>query len=442
MVAQTNQQNKQVLFITYYWPPSGGAGVQRCLKFVKHLPEFGITPTVITVAEKEASYPVLDDSLAADIPAGVRVIRTATNEPFEYYKKLTGKKEIPYGGFANEKKTGLVQKAFKFLRGNLFIPDARVGWNKYALAACEELLATQNFAAIITSSPPHSTQLIGLQLQKKFNIKWIADLRDPWTDIYYYKELSHTEWAKKIDQNYELSVLEKADAVLVTNTDTKRLFLSKSINLDGNKIKVIPNGYDEEDFTQPSAPPKQNFVITYTGTLTEIYNIQAFLKALVKITTMHPDVPFLLRFVGKISDEVKNQLAAAGLASITEQVAFVPHTESIKYLLNSTVLLMGIPEVENNMCILPGKIFEYLAANKPIICIGPIHSDADHIIDECGAGRLFHYAGYDLMVDYLDQLSNVWKINPNLDLPLVNYQKYSRFNLTGELAHIIREEDK
>ena len=165
------QQNKQVLFITYYWPPSGGAGVQRCLKFVKHLPEFGITPTVITVAEHEASYPILDKTLAADIPAGVRVIRTSTNEPFEYYKKLTGKKEIPYGGFVNEDKSSLVQKFFKFLRGNLFIPDARVGWNKYAIKAASELLAQEDFAAIITTSPPHSSQLIGLHLQKKFNIK-------------------------------------------------------------------------------------------------------------------------------------------------------------------------------------------------------------------------------------------------------------------------------
>jgi glycosyltransferase involved in cell wall biosynthesis len=432
------EEKLKVLFISYYWPPSGGAGVQRCLKFVKHLPAYNILPTVVTVSETQASYAVLDYSLAADIPESVKVIRTATSEPFEYYKKLTGKKEIPYGGFANEKKSSLVQKAFKFLRGNLFIPDARVGWNKYALAACEELLKKENYAAIITSSPPHSTQLIGLQLQKKYNIKWIADLRDPWTDIYYYKELNHTGWAKKKDLAYEQRVLEKADALLVTNSDTKRLFLGKSVAIDSCKINLIPNGYDDEDFNFPSEPPQNKFVITYTGTLTEIYNLQTLFKALVKITTIHPEISYQLRFVGKISDEVKGQIEAAGLQYLTEQIPFVPHTESVKYLLSSTVLLMGIPEVENNLCILPGKIFEYLAANKPIICVGPIHSDADHIIDECGAGRLFHYAAFDLMVDYLDQLSQAWKINYNLDLPQVNYQRYSRFNLTGQLAKIIR----
>jgi len=437
LVAQTNQQNKQVLFITYYWPPSGGAGVQRCLKFVKHLPEFGITPTVITVAEKEASYPVLDDSLAADIPAGVRVIRTATNEPFEYYKKLTGKKEIPYGGFANENKSSLTQKIFKFLRGNLFIPDARVGWNKYAIKAASQLLEQESFDAVITTSPPHSSQLIGLHLQEKFGIKWIADLRDPWTDIYYYKDLNHTAWARKIDARYEQTVLEKANALLVTSSNTKRLFADKVPHIESGKIKVIPNGFDEEDFKISSEPPQDAFVITYTGTITETYNIEIFLQALATIIHRYPEIPFKLRFVGKISDSISKQISGAGIQHLTEVIPFVPHNESVKYLLNSTILLIGIPDVANNFCILPGKLFEYLATNKPIICIGPLHSDADQIIDECGAGRTFHYADYELMVDHLDQLSHMWKVNHNLDLPSVNYQRYSRSNLTGTLAGII-----
>ncbi|WP_223816057.1 glycosyltransferase family 4 protein [Adhaeribacter rhizoryzae] len=439
MAAVPDNEKLQVLFITYYWPPSGGAGVQRCLKFVKHLPAYNIIPTVVTVSEKEASYPVLDQSLAADIPEGIRVIRTSTNEPFEYYKKITGKKEIPYGGFANEQKGSVVQKFFKFLRGNLFIPDARVGWNKFAIKACAELLTKEKFAAIITTSPPHSTQLIGLELQQKFKVKWIADLRDPWTDIYYYKDLQHTAIARKIDENYERSVIQKANALLVTSTDTKRLFLAKAPEIESTKISVIPNGYDEEDFTEPSAPPQDAFVITYTGTITDIYNIEAFLKALAKLTTVHPDIPFQLRFVGKISSEVKEQIEDAGLQHLTHLISFVPHSESVKYLLSSTILLMGIPDVENNYCILPGKLFEYLAANKPIICIGPIHSDADHIIDECGAGRVFHYAAFDLIFDHLDQLSHAWKINHNLDLPFVNYKRYSRLNLTGDLAKIIRD---
>jgi glycosyltransferase involved in cell wall biosynthesis len=428
---------KKVLFITYYWPPSGGAGVQRCLKFVKHLPEFGIMPTVITVSEKEGSYPILDESLAADIPEGVRVIRTATSEPFEFYKRLTGKKEIPFGGFANEPRESLSQKFFKFLRGNLFIPDARVGWNKHALRAASKLLAEEQFEAVFTTSPPHSSQLIGLALKEKFGIRWIADLRDPWTDIYYYKDLQHTAWAKKIDARYEREVIEKSDALLVTSSDTKRLFLAKAPRVESAKIQVLPNGFDEEDFKIPSNPPQNAFVITYTGTISETYNIEIFLKALSEVAGRHPEIPFHLRFVGKISAYVHKQVVDSGLEPITEVISFVPHSESVKYLLTSTILLMGIPDVENNFCILPGKLFEYLAANKPIVCIGPLHSDADRIIDECGAGRVFHYAAYDLMVDHLDQLAQGWKINTNLDLPWIAYHRYSRRNLAGELAKIL-----
>lgn len=437
MTSADTLETKKVLFITYYWPPSGGAGVQRCLKFVKHLPEFGIIPTVITVSEKEGSYPVLDHSLAADIPAGIRVIRTSTSEPFEFYKKFTGKQEIPYGGFANERGESLAQKFFKFLRGNLFIPDARVGWNKYALQAASKLLAQEKFEAVITSSPPHSSQLIGLALKQQFGIRWIADVRDPWTDIYYYKDLQHTAWAKKKDARYEREVIEQSDALLVTSSDTKRLFLAKAPQVESGKIKVLPNGFDEEDFKDPSTPPTDAFVITYTGTITEAYNIEMFLKALSEVAGRHADIPFRLRFVGKISAPIHKQVVDSGLEPITEVIPFVPHSESVKYLLNSTILLMGIPDVENNFCILPGKLFEYLAANKPIICIGPLHSDADRIIDECGAGRVFHYAAYDLMVDHLDQLAQGWKINANLDLPRIAYHRYSRRNLTGDLARII-----
>ena len=429
----------KVLFITYYWPPSGGAGVQRCLKFVKHLPEFGIEPTVITVDENEGAYPLFDQSLVAEIPAGVRVFRTSTSEPFEYYKKLTGKKEIPYGGFANEKKTGFVQKLFKFLRGNLFIPDARVGWNKHALKKCAELLKTEKFDAVITTSPPHSTQLIGLELQKKYGLRWIADLRDPWTDIYYYKDLAHTALAKKLDEKYERNVIEKSDAMLVTSADTKRLFLNKSPKVDPHKVHVLPNGYDEADFQFDSEPPQDMFCLTYTGTITDTYNISTFLQAFAENARRHSDVNFRLRFVGKVSAEVHKQIEEANLLFCTEFIAFVPHRESIQYLMRATALLMAVPDVENNFCILPGKLFEYLASNKQIICIGPVASDADAIIDECGAGRTFTYDAYDLMLDHLDTMSRNWKVNPNLDLPFINYSRYSRRALTGKLAELIRK---
>jgi glycosyltransferase involved in cell wall biosynthesis len=427
-----------VLFITYYWPPSGGAGVQRCLKFVKYLSSFNIHPTLVTVNAEEASYAVLDPTLQEEVPESVPVYRTSTTEPFGLYKKISGKKEIPFGGFANEKKTGLGQKFFRFIRGNLFVPDARVGWNRHVLQLCGDLLKAQHFDAVITSSPPHSTQLVGLELKKTYGLRWIADLRDPWTDIYYYDQLQHLGLTRKLDAAYEKKVLLQADEVLVVSPDMKRIFLNKSSRINPDKIHIIPNGFDEEDFQIPSQPPENEFLITYTGTITEAYNLEMFFKALATTAERHPTIPYRLRFVGTVSEEIQGQIAGAGLAAITEFVGYVPHQESVRHLLHSTLLLMAIPDVPNNFGILTGKLFEYLASNKPIVCIGPIHSDADQIIDECGAGRVFHYAAYDLMVDHLDLMSDAWKVNPNLDLPLINYQQYSRRQLTAKLAAFIR----
>jgi glycosyltransferase involved in cell wall biosynthesis len=427
----------RLLVITYYWPPSGGAGVQRCLKFVKHLASFGVEATVLTVDPAQATYPVRDESLLAEIPASVRVIHTATSEPFESYKKLTGR-AVPYGGFANEGKPGLVQKALRFVRGNLFIPDPRRGWNRFALRAVAKLLAAgEQFDAVLTSSPPHSTQLIGLELQKRHGLRWLADMRDPWTDIYYYKDLHHTPLAAWLDQYYERQVLSQADAVLVTSPETKRIFLGKLPELAESKIHVLPNGYDESDFRQPSQPPTDCLRITHTGTITETYHVDQLLRAIQACALANPDVPLRLRFVGQVSRELRRQIEEAGLLPATEFVAFVPHEESVGYLLRSSVLLMAIPDVVPNFGILPGKVFEYLATSKPILCVGPAGSDADQLLRECGAGQALPYQDYALMLATLEALVAQWRQNPSLDLPALSHSRYSRRALTGRLAAII-----
>ena len=428
----------RLLVITYYWPPSGGAGVQRCLKFVKHLGRFGVEATVITVDAAQATYPVRDESLLAEVPAGVRVIRTATSEPFESYKKLTGR-AVPYGGFANEGKPGLMQKALRFVRSNLFIPDPRRGWNRHALAAVEQLLAAgEKFDAVLTSSPPHSTQLIGLALQRRHGLRWLADLRDPWTDIYYYKDLHHTPLAAWLDARYERQVLTQADAVLVTSPETKRLFLAKLPALPAAKFHVLPNGYDESDFQLPSQPPTDCLRITHTGTITELYHVSRLLEAVAACAARHPDVPLRLRFVGQVSAELRGQVERTGLLPTTELLPFVPHSESVAHLLNASALLMAIPDVPRNFGILPGKVFEYLAANKPILCVGPAGSDADNLLQECGAGQALPYEDAQLMLETLEALVAQWRINPNLDLPAVSHNRYSRRALAGQLAQLVK----
>ncbi|WP_245711808.1 glycosyltransferase family 4 protein [Hymenobacter psychrophilus] len=428
----------RLLVITYYWPPSGGAGVQRSLKFVKHLPGFGVEPTVLTVDPAQAAYPVLDESLAADVPAGVRVIRTSTFEPFDSYKRLTGRRQVPYGGFVGENKASRSQQLFKFVRGNLFIPDARRGWNRFVLDAVAELVAAgEQFDAVLTSSPPHSTQLIGLELKRRYGLRWLADLRDPWTDIYYYKELNHLPPARWLDARYERQVLEQADVVLVTSPHTKRIFAAKSPNIDPAKIQVLPNGYDEADFRELSQPPTDALLVTHTGTISETYRLEQLLAAAAECARRHPDVPLRLRFVGKVSDGIRQQAEAVGLAGHVEFVPFVPHHESVGYLLRSTALLLAIPDVANNRGILPGKVFEYLAANKPILCVGPIGSDADLLLRETGAGRTLPPDAYADLLDAFEGLVARWRINPNLDLPGPRPTQYSRRALTERLAGLV-----
>ncbi|MGI4833485.1 MAG: glycosyltransferase family 4 protein [Janthinobacterium lividum] len=429
----------RLLVLTYYWPPSGGAGVQRCLKWVKYLPELGVMPTVITVDPDQATYPVRDESLLRDVPLGVRVIHTATREPFGSYQRLTGR-AVPHGGFANEGTPSFSQKALRFVRGNLFIPDPRRGWNRYALAAVEQLLAQgERFDAVLTSSPPHSTQLIGLELRRRHGLRWLADLRDPWTDIYYTKDLHRTPVAAWLDARYERQVLRGADVVLVTSPETERLFRRKLPDLAPGKIVVLPNGYDEPDFQQLSQPPTDCLRLTHTGTITARYRIDNLLRAVAECGRQLPGVPWRLRFVGQVDAGIRAQVAAAGLGGATEFLPFVPHQQSVAYLLQSSAVLLAIPDVALNLGILPGKVFEYLATHKPVLCVGPAGSDADHILREAGAGQALPYADYDLMLSTLLALGQRWQQSPNLDLPPNSVvARYSRRSQAARLAELVQ----
>ncbi len=430
------------LLITYYWPPSGGAGVQRCLQFARHLPAWGIQPTVLTVDPAHAAYPVRDESLLAAVPAGLEVIRTATTEPFGMYQKVSGADTIPYGGFANVSRTSRKQQLFKFLRGNLFIPDPRRGWNRHAVKAAAALLATGEFAGFLTSSPPHSTQLIGLELKRRFpHLRWVADLRDPWTDIYYYAEFRHLPPARWLDARYERRVVTTCDALLTTSHHTGALLLSKAPTADGRKLTVIPNGYDEADFAgRASTPPTGVFRLLHAGTITEAYRLDAgFLPALAAVRAQFPAVPVRLRFVGKVSNALLEQVRAAGLGDVLEVGAYVPHHESVGELLATSALLLAIPDVAHNAGVLPGKLFEYVAARKPIVTVGPPDSEAGPVLVAAGAGPVLAYSDQAGFQARLTALLHQWQTHgPNLDLPAGSERTWTRRALAGRLAAVAR----
>ena len=416
---------KKVLLITYYFPPSGGAGVQRWLKTINYLPKAGDETIVLTVDPAVASYPQIDESLCNDVPSGIKIYRTHTREILSLYKRVSPKKEVPYGGFANEPNPNLIQKISRFIRGNFFLPDPRRGWNKYALAEAKEIIETEAIETIVTTSPPHSTQLIGLELKRQYpHLKWVADLRDPWTDIYYNEDLYPTRWAKKRNLRYERSVLLGADQIITVSEQCKRLFAQKADVAE--KIAVVPNGYDTKDFIQLGVRSEELGVtsgasnlkiLSYIGVMAPQYDL-APLKSLVQGRN-----DILLRFVGVVSEDIKCEIESWGVQ--TEFISYVSHGKAIEYMRTSDVLMLFIPNVPNNEGILTGKLFEYLAAGRKILLFGPESGDAMRLINECEAGECF---------------SNKFNLDKFLNMPYKgndNIKLYSREALAYKIASLL-----
>jgi len=433
---------KKVLIISYYWPPSGGSGVQRWLKFVKYFREFGIEPIVLTIDPAFATFPNHDYSLLEEIPEGIEIHTTQASSPFELYKKVR-KKDAPQAGFSGEKKTGLVDKAMRFIRGNFFIPDARIGWNKFALEKAKELIQLHNIDSIVTTSPPHSTQLIGLELKRIFNLHWLADLRDPWTEIYYNQELFRTSFAKKKDYKLEQLCLKNADKIVVVSENIKRHFGDNRTEILA-KIHVIPNGFDETDFTnnlgQKNVTPKSNSgnnlgynssnkTISYIGNLGEQYPVEGFLEAFLEIVKKDSD--WILHFVGNCHNGVKTLVEKLNLSKSVVFVPYVNHSEAIDFMIKARILLLIIPEIENNKGILTGKLFEYLATGNPILNIGPKDGDASTILKENAVSVTLDPEETKEIMDFILNSS------PTNTPSNLSEHKFSRRNLTGEMARLI-----
>lgn len=430
-----SSHHKKVLIITYYWPPSGGPGVQRWLKFVKYLPGFGIRPIVLTVDPASAEYPIIDESLHADISPDLEVYRTECKGVYDWYKKITGSKTAPYSGFANEGNPTALQKIARFVRGNFFLPDARRGWIKYAFAEACRLIEKYGIDTIITTGPPHSTHLTGLKLKKKYGIGWIADFRDPWSNIQYKSFLYQTRWAQNIDLAGERRVLERCDTAMLAVDERERLAKIHP-RVDRNKMVFMPNGYDETDFEGKQAQHPDRLVITYTGTMAVNYPTGGLLQALVQI---RGQIPFVVRFVGKVDE--KTQAAFRGqLGEHVEFTGFVEHSVSIGYLMSSTVLLLVNADVEGSQYLLHGKIFEYLASGKPLLLLGATGGISANIVRQAKAGEAFEYDDAEGIKNFLLQQYQyqVDRTYPSPDNAVVS--QFSRRCLTQRLVDIIEKQ--
>tara|TARA_B100001093_G_scaffold516558_1_gene595641 strand:- start:5034 stop:6317 length:1284 start_codon:yes stop_codon:yes gene_type:complete len=424
---------KKVLIITYYWPPSGGAGVQRWLKFAKYLSDFGWEPIIYTVENGE--YPVLDYDLSDEVPNGITVLKTPIWEPYSIYKKFTGRKKEDKinSGFLSEKKNPkLLDKLSIWIRGNLFIPDARKFWIKPSVNFLTKYLKDNPVDVVVSSGPPHSSHLIALKLKENNKLPWVADFRDPWTNIDYYKDLLLSKKSDLKHQKLENNVLTKADKVITIGKS-----LSEELNaLGANNIDVIENGFDSDDFQLSEDVFLDNeFSIAHIGSFTPSRNHIVFWQALKELITENINFSndLKLQLVGKVDYSVIMNIEKYGLEKYVNYVGYVPHREVIKYQKKSKLLLLMINNTPNAKGIITGKVFEYIASKRPILVIGPEDGDLSTIVNTTKSGIV---CGFDdvkkLKLTLLRLYNNEINFEPN---PAA----YSRQSLTKKLSEILNQ---
>lgn len=423
---------KKVLLITYYWPPSGGAGVQRVLKTVKYLRDFGWEPIVFTA--DNAAYPILDESLLQDVPDGQEVIRCPIWEPYELYKRFTGQrgKERVYSGFLSEtQQPSLTKRLSIWIRGNFFIPDARAFWIRPSVRYLKAYLRDHPVDAILSSGPPHTVHMIARGVKAATGLPWIADFRDPWTNIDFYDQLMLSRWADRRHRKLERSVLRQADRV-VTVSPTWQQELHE---LGAASVSLIYNGYDPADFAFEKPAPEAEFCFNHIGFLNNDRNPPLLWEAFGELCREIPGLREVLklRFIGKTDHITLHQLTEQGLADRVEQIDYIPHAEVLLRLCSSQVLMLLVNDVPNVMGHIPGKTFEYVASRRPVLAIGPETADFAQVITQTRSGVVCGFEDKDKMKRTLLAYFRRYK-KGELNTEPAEIDRYSRRHAAGEMA--------
>ena len=428
------RMKKKALIITYYWPPAGGPGVQRWLKFTKYLPEFHIDP--IVYIPENPNYPLIDESLVSEISDSATILKQPIKEPYKLAGVFSKKssKTISKGIISDHKKQRFIEKVMLYIRGNFFIPDARIGWVKPSVAYLSKYISENSIETIITTGPPHSLHLIGLQLKERLGVKWLVDFRDPWTTIGYHKQLKLTKASKEKHKTLENKVLNTADQIIVTSFTTKKEFQQ----ITKQPIEVITNGYDYESASEFKLDSK--FSIAHIGSLLSKRNPETLWQVLSDLVKENNNFSkdFQLNFIGAVSENVLESIKKNKLSNYINEVGYVSHKEAIAYQKKSQVLLLIEIDSEDTKCIIPGKLFEYMVSNRPIIAIGPKDSDVEKIIKETNTGTYFNYNDYESLKTTILEYYKAFQ-DKNLQSHPIGLQKYSRKKLTQQLAELIKK---
>jgi len=409
---------RKILILTYYWPPSGGPGVQRVLKFCKYLNETDWKPIILTV--ENGDFPVFDQTLEKDV-LGYKIYRSKSYSFHKIFNSLNKKSTTPTFQLSSAKKDGFLIKLSRWIRLNLVIPDGRVGWYFDSINVGKKIFGENKIDAIFSSAPPYTTHLIAKKLALSNNLPWVADFRDPWTDRFYYYENKRWWITSKLDKVLEDSVINSAQKCVTVSKKISRSFT--------RNFKVIHNGYDEEDFLNVYPDKdKENVVIRYLGTMTKSQNPKNFFDVISKLNFNKNK--YKVELIGNIHPDVKVYIQNQGFEKFVEFISYVNHREAIQKMVNSHFLLMVIPNTTKNKGIVTGKLFEYIRSMSKIIMIGPLDSDAAEIINDTSSGRCFDYDNSTDIVQYLE--SGKYP-------ETINFEKYSRKNLTSYLVEILEK---
>ena len=424
---------KRALIITYYWPPAGGPGVQRWLKFVTYLKYFGVEP--IVYVPKDPHYPLVDEDLLEDVPNNITVLKQPIKEPYRFAKFFSKKKtEAMSSGILPKKKQSIVERLLLYIRGNFFIPDARIGWVKPSVSFLKDYLNNEAVDVVITTGPPHSLHLIGLQLKQQLGIKWLADFRDPWTTIHYHKSLQLTGASERKHKELEKKVLNTADRITVTSPRTKEEFeqITKS------PISVITNGYEEVAIGEVALDT--SFSIAHIGSLLSERNPKILWEVLAELASESSDFSQDLEIVlvGAVSESILDTISDYGLQSNWKVVGYVSHAEALQFQHRSQLLLLIEMDRPETRAIIPGKLFEYMAAKRPIIAIGPAESDVEQLLAETRAGDYFLYNQKAELKETICRLYSTFK-EGKITIDSDSVKQFSRKALTEKLATLIKQ---
>ena len=416
----------KVVIITYYWPPAGGSGVQRWLKFVKYLQNFDIEPIVYTV--ENANYPKEDNTLLNEVPSTIKILKQPIWEPtnlFFWKKKQAQKSDVS---------NATNNSFFSFIRGNFFIPDPKIFWVNSSVKFLHQYLKENKVDVVVSTGPPHSTHLIAKKLKQKNNIKWIADFRDPWSNLYYNKEFKQLSFAKKKNEKLENSVFKNADCILTVSNSLKKEFDEKAA-----RVEVITNGFDDEVVTDHVITLDKKFSISYIGLLPKQSNPKLLFKVLNNLCLENVDFKndLILNFIGDISEDVKQEIETYNLLENAEFIGYVSHREAIEYQKKAQVLLLLIPDVEKSEGILTGKLYEYLTAKRPIFAMGPEIGDLSEILKNTNAGVVIGFDNEAKLTSEVRKLYEQYKTG-NLQVNSKNIDQYHRKELTKSLSEIIK----